>query len=149
MAILQNYSSDIHVYINANKHPFIGYGSEFRPIHVIKALLLYHCSWPSFANQLQQGSKWPLTTLLELDRLAKNIEFIKRGNHKSAITHLSVLHDIIQNKVKQGWMIHVPLTSLNSIPSSEIATVGIDNKQFKFHPDGTKNPNTDLHMNIP
>jgi hypothetical protein len=140
MAILRNYSNDIHVYINANKHSFMGYGSEFRPIQVIEPLILHHRSWPSFANQLQQGSKWPLASISESDRLAKNIEFIKRGNHKSAVTHYSVLHDIIQKEVTQGWMIPIPLTSINSIPNSEIAPVGIDNKQFKVLPDGTKTP---------
>lgn len=56
MTILRHHSNDIHVYINANKHSFMGNGSEFRLLQVIEPLL-HHRSWPSFANQLQQGSK--------------------------------------------------------------------------------------------
>jgi hypothetical protein len=61
MNILCSYTNSVHLYINANKHSFMGYGSEFRPIHIIERLLMHHRSWPSFLNQLQQGSKWPLT----------------------------------------------------------------------------------------
>ncbi len=103
-------------------------------------LLLHHRSWPSLLNQLQQGSKWPLTNISETDRKAKNIEFIKWGNHKSAITNQTVLRDIIQKEVQQGWMIPIPVDYINDIPHSEIAPVGIDNKQFKTHPDGSKTP---------
>jgi hypothetical protein len=83
----------------------MGYGSEFRPIHIIEPLLLHHHSWPSFVNQLKQGSKWSLLNISESDRKAKNIEFIQRGNHKSAITYHTILRDIIQKEVRQGWMI--------------------------------------------
>jgi hypothetical protein len=35
-------------------------------------------------------------------------------------------------------MIPIPIDCINDIPHSEIAPVGIDNKQFKVHPDGSK-----------
>ena len=140
MNILRGYTNSVHLYINANKHSFMGYGSEFHPIHIIERLLMHHRSWPSFLNQLQQGSKWPLTSISESDRKAKNTEFIQRGNHKSAITHHSILRDIIQKKVRQGWMIPIPIDCINELPHSEIAPVGIDDSQFKVHPDGSKTP---------
>lgn len=37
-------------------------------------------------------------------------------------------------------MIPIPLQNVNDIPNSEIAPVGIDCKQFKLHPDGSKSP---------
>ena len=55
LAVLRRHSNDINAYINANKYSFLGYGSEFRPIHIIEPLLLHHRSWPSFSNQLKQG----------------------------------------------------------------------------------------------
>jgi hypothetical protein len=128
---------NIHQYINNNKNSITCYGSEFRPIHIIEPLLMHHHSWPSFANQLQQGSKWPLLSS-ETDQKAKNDEFIKRGNHKSAITHHTILRDIIQKEVRQGWMIPIPIHFINEIPHSEIAPVGMDDKQIKTLPDGSK-----------
>jgi hypothetical protein len=120
------------------KGSIMSYGSEFRPLHVIEPLLMHHHSWPSFMNQLIQGSRWPLLPISEPDRKAKNDKFIKRGNPKSAITHHSVLRDIIQKEVRQGWMIPIPIHYINKIPHSEIAPVGIDDKQIKSLPDGSK-----------
>jgi hypothetical protein len=138
MIILQQYNNNIHQYISANKNSIMSYGSEFRRIHILEPLLMHHRSWPSLSNQLQQGSKWPLLAVSETDRKMKNIEFIKRGNHKSAVKYHSVLRDIIQKEVHQGWMVPIPISFINDLPNSEIAPVGIDDKQFKIHPDGSK-----------
>jgi hypothetical protein len=128
----------IHLCIENNKNSIMSYGAEFRQINIIKPLLLHHRSWPSFTNQLQQGSKWPLLSLTENDRKEKNVEFIKRGNYKSASTYHSVLKDIIQKEDRQGWMIPLPIHFINEIPHSEITPVRIDNKQFNVHQDGSK-----------
>jgi hypothetical protein len=138
MAILQSFNNNLHDYILANKNSFMSYGSEFRPYHVLEPLLLHHRSWPSLSKQLQEGSKWPLSTLTDEDRLSKNREFISHGNHQSAKKHHLVLNNIISNEVLQGWMIPLPITYINQIPNSEIASVGIDDKQFKTNPDGSK-----------
>ncbi len=133
-------ANDLHTYITANKHSFMGYGSEFRPKRLLETLLLHHRSWPSLSLQLSKGSSWPLSPISEEDRKTKNLEFIARGNHKSAITHHNVLRSIIDKEVKQGWMIPIPLHYVNEIPNSELAPVGIDNKQYKLQADGTKVP---------
>jgi len=44
----------------------------------------------------------------------------------------------LDKEVKQGWMIPVPLHFINKIPDAELAPVGIDDKQFKVLPDGSK-----------
>jgi hypothetical protein len=83
---LRKHGNDLHTYIISNKHSFMGYGSEFRPQYFLEELLLHHRSWPSLLSQLTKGSSWPLSPISEKDRKAKNLEFIARGNHKSAVT---------------------------------------------------------------
>jgi len=110
----------------------MGYGSEFRPKHLLESLLLHHRSWPSLLAQLSRGSSWPLSPISEEDRKAKNLEFIARGNHKSAVTNQNVLKSIIDKEVSQGWMIPIPLHFINEIPQSEIAPVGtLNNINYK------------------
>jgi hypothetical protein len=75
---------------------------------------------------------------VDSERIAKNSAVIERGNHKSAIKNLSALQEIMTKEVKQGWMLPVPLHFINHIPHSEIAPVGIDSKQYKCLPDGTR-----------
>jgi len=93
---------------------------------------------PTRDTELTRGSLWPLKPIADIERLQKNREFINRGNHKSAIKHMTVLTDILEKEVQQGWMIPVPLDYIQEIPGSELAPVGIDDKQFKTLIDGSK-----------
>lgn len=68
---LHTYNDCIHSYINANKHFFTGYGSEFRPWSHLKPLLLHHQNWLTLLQQLQNGSKWPLQPISDSDRCTK------------------------------------------------------------------------------
>jgi hypothetical protein len=99
---------------------------------------MHHVNWIPLVTILTKGSTWPLTPIENTDRVQKNNEFIIRGNHKSANTYLNTLKEILEKDVNQGWMIPIPLKYLNKIPDSELAPVGIDDKQFKILPDGSK-----------
>jgi len=99
---------------------------------------MHHVNWIPLVTMLTKGSTWPLTPIENTERVQKNNEFIIRGNHKSANTYLNTLKEILEKDVNQGWMIPIPLKYLNEIPDSELAPVGIDDKQFKILPDGSK-----------
>lgn len=43
----------------------------------------------------------------------KNKELLLRGNHKSAAKHATVLTDILDKEVCQGWMFPVPISSVS------------------------------------
>ncbi len=140
MRVLQKYNNNLDDYITANKNTFMSYGSEFCPLAHLEPLLLHHRSWPYLSLQLEKGSVWPLKTLSESDRIQKNIEFISRGNNKSAITYQDVFKSVVQKKIHQGWMVPLPLHFTKEIPGSEPAPIGIDDKQFKCLPEGSKIP---------
>ncbi len=66
-----------------------------------------------------------------LDRIAKNSEFITRGNHKSAKKYDSELCKTIEKELKQGWMFPLPLNYISSLKHGELAPVGMDDKQWQ------------------
>jgi hypothetical protein len=111
--LLEEYNFNMQEVLEAHCHSFMGYGSEFRPVHMIEPLLLHHQNWSYLKLQLQQGSKWPLKELLEKDRLEKNLEFIRRENHKSAVTRHQALKDIVTKEISQGLMIPLQIQCKN------------------------------------
>jgi hypothetical protein len=60
------------------------------------------------------------------ERIAKNNEFITRGNHKSAEKYFHEYEKIVLSKVSQGWMLPLPLNYINELVNGELAPVGID-----------------------
>jgi hypothetical protein len=138
MNLLQRHNNDLQSYIIYNKGTYISFGSEFRSPELLEPLLLHHPNWRRFRDLLTQGSSWPLSDLSEEDRLAKNKEFIARGNHKSAITYESKLHKTILQEISQGWMFPLQLTYISTLKHGELAPVGIDDTQWSELPDGSK-----------
>jgi hypothetical protein len=79
-----------------------------------------------------------LLPISNVDRIAKNKEFIARGNHKSAVKYEKELMDIIKSEIKQGWMIPLPTHYINELQHEELAPVGIDDKVWVELEDETK-----------
>jgi hypothetical protein len=49
-----------------------------------------------------------LTPVTKTDRLAKNKELIKRGNHKSALKYTAELHKTLEKEIQEGWVVPLP-----------------------------------------
>jgi len=79
-----------------------------------------------------------LDPLSEEDRLAKNNEFILRGNHKSAKIYEEELLKTIIQEVKWGWMLPLPLSYISNLRHGELAPVGMDDAQWSELPDGSR-----------
>jgi hypothetical protein len=138
MEQFQKHGNSIKTYIASITGTFINYGSEFRPPSQLEPLLLHHPNWPKCKDLLSKGSKWQLHELSEPDRIAKNEEFIQRGNHNSAIKYNEVYHSTILQEVQRGWMVPIPLSYINTLQHGELAPVGIDDSQGSILPDGSK-----------
>jgi hypothetical protein len=93
MKQLQKQRDSIKLFIDSVVGTFINYGSEFRPPSILEPLLMHHPNWPKCKELLSKGSKWPLHDLPDSDCIAKNKEFIKRGNHKSALKYNDIYHE--------------------------------------------------------
>ncbi len=79
MHLLQTHGDSIQNLISTYPGSSLSPGSEFRPVDVLKPLLLHHHSWPQVSAILSLGSCWPLLPITDSDRKAKNNEFIQRG----------------------------------------------------------------------
>jgi hypothetical protein len=95
MKELRKYGNDLHTYITSNKHSFMGYGSEFRPKHVLEKKNITPQKLAIIIIQLTRGSSWPLSSIPEEDRKAKNLEFIARGNHVKLLCPVRVVSNCL------------------------------------------------------
>ena len=138
MLILRQHGNSIQNLILHCPNSILSPGSEFRPVEVLEPLFLHHCNWPIIKRILESGSLWPLDPISDHDRIAKNNEFIKRGNHKSAIKYEAEYDKIIQAEVNQGWMFPIPLYYINYLHHGELAPVGIDDKVWSEQSDGSR-----------
>lgn len=137
MKILQFHNNSIQNVLDAYQGLFISPGSEFRPPYLLEKLFMHHHNWWAISKSLSQGSQWPLRPLLDSGRIAKNNEFISRGNHKSALKYGEEYVKIIEAGISQGWMFPLPLEYINSLSHGELAPVSIDDKVWSERPDGT------------
>jgi hypothetical protein len=135
--ILQSYNNDLSMLLDDHQDSILNYGSEFRSTTVLEHLLLHHYRWPKLYQLLSRGSNWKLHDIDDSLRKQKNLEFINRGNHKSAIKHADVLSDTLLKEIAHGWMIPFPLNYVNNIKHAEIAPVGIA-EQWQPNPDGSR-----------
>ncbi len=138
MNLLRLHGNCLQTLIISSPGTIISPGSEFRPADVLDPLFLHHHNWPKAKAILLQGSIWPLLPLPNDVRIAKNREFITRGNHKSAITYEEEFTKIILSEVSQGWTIPLPLHYINELKHGELAPVGIDDKVWVEQADGSK-----------
>ena len=100
--VLEQFDSDINNLIQAHPNSILSYSSEFRPSKALKPLLCYHPRWRKFQHLLDHGSSWPVTSIDDATRIAKNNELITRGNHASALTYSDILDASLAKEVKQG-----------------------------------------------
>jgi hypothetical protein len=135
--ILQSYNNNISALLEDHGNSILRQGSEFRPVFILEPLLLHHFRWPKLKQLLTKGSNWPLRPIDDNTRKQKNLEFISRGNHKSAIKHEDILSEILLKEIAQGWMIPLPLSYIHSIDHAELAPVGIA-EQWQPNQDGSR-----------
>jgi hypothetical protein len=109
MSILKSHGNSIQNLIAAYPHSFISPGLEFCPAHLLEKLFMHHHNWHLIQKSLSGGSKWPLLPIEDKERVARNIEFIARENHKSALKYEDEYIKIVEAEINQGWMFPLPL----------------------------------------
>ena len=74
---------------------------------------------------LSKGAKFPLSRLNNKRRLEDLKCAIKRGNHKSAKTHHTILNKMVSTEVQQGFQLPVTVDTLFKIPHAVVAPYGV------------------------
>jgi hypothetical protein len=138
MEVLKAHGNSIQNLITTHPTSFLNPGSEFRPEELLERLFMHHHNWLLIQKSLTRGSVWPLREIPNEERIKKNIEFIARGNHKSALKYQEEFIKIIKAEIERGWMFPLPLHYVNTLTHGELAPVGIDDKVWADFPDGSK-----------
>lgn len=123
--VLQRYHSNIGLAIDAQSSSPLGYGSKFRPIHLLRPLLQLHPYWTKFESLLTQGSDWPLRPILESERHSDVEEALLFGNHKEATQNPTLLRSLIIDDVTHGFALPLPLEKIHQIKGVLLAPLNI------------------------
>lgn len=123
--VLKRFEMNLETAIDAQQNSPVGYGSEFRPIHILKPLLQHHPYWNHIQRLLSKGSDWPLSPIDEQQRQVDLKEAIAFGNHKGAETNTSLLTTLIEDDVTHGHLLPLPLGKIHRIPGAIISPMNI------------------------
>ena len=122
---LERYGFNLGVAIEANSSSPLGYGSEFRPVHVLEPIFECHPNWNRLKSLLTFGSKWPLDDLSDEMRKSDLAEALTFGNHKGASSQPELLRQLIEKDVIHGFGLVIPLATVNCIPGALLAPMNI------------------------
>ena len=122
---LERYGFNLGVAIEANSSSPLGYGSKFRPVHVLEPLFDHHPNWNRLKSLLTVGSKWPLDELSVEMRRSDLAEALAFGNHKGASSQPELLRQLIEKDITHGFGLVIPLSAVNCIPGALLAPMKI------------------------
>ena len=124
-AVLKLYGFHLGAAIEANSTSPLGYGSEFRPVHVLKPLFECHPNWNRLKSLLTVGSKWPLDKLDDDMRKSDLTTALTFGNHKGASSQPELLRQLIEKDITHGFALVIPLSTVKCIPGALLAPMNI------------------------
>ena len=113
--VLQQFGGDLGRAIAAQSSSPLGYGSEFRPRHLLSPLLQYHPYWEKFESLLTHGSDWPLANIDDGSRAKDVSEALEFGNHKRATENPDLLTSLILDDVIHGFTLPLPLHKITRL----------------------------------
>ena len=101
------------------------YGSEFKSTAALEQLLQRHPRWQAMKDKLENGASFPAEEISEQERVNDLVERLQRGNHKSAERNADFLASALKKEIAKGWLLPLPASEALSIPSVELAPMGV------------------------
>jgi len=92
---LKNFGHDLSKLIPSFKDNVISPGSEFRDLILLDPLVNSHKYWKLFVDISKNGISIPFKPITEEQRLEDLEASLLRGNHKSALTRLDLLEELV------------------------------------------------------
>ena len=123
--IFKYFDYDIDKLIEAFPNSDLSYSSKFRPTSILKPLLSKYYCWDTLCDFLNNGFDASFRSLSNSQRLLDVQAAIKRGNHKSAIKHLSHLRSSIKKKVHTGFQFPFRIEDIPKIKGVAYAPYGV------------------------
>ena len=124
---LEQMQWDVHRATQTPNGTILSYGSEFRDITHIEALMKYHPDFNLIQNIIVEGAQYPLEKIEENDRLADLNFHLARGNHQSALTSDNniALKKAFQKELDAQWAIPLSPSCIKLIPGASITPLGV------------------------
>ena len=93
---LSDHDLDLSKALLAQKGSPLDYGSEFKPVGVLKPLFRHHPNWCRMEKILKEGSEWPMEDISPRDRTSDLKEALSFGNHKGASNNKELLKNLVE-----------------------------------------------------
>ena len=93
--LLQHHGYDLASTLQQQQHSPLAPGSEFKAVQILHQLCHRHPLWQRLQQYLTYGVDYSWATITDDVRLSNLTAAIKRGNHKSASDHPSVLQCLV------------------------------------------------------
>ena len=123
--LLKSNGFDLHSLLNPKEHCVTNYGSEFKAVEDLQALLKRHPRWEAMKSRLSRGCEFPVKPIDD-DTRRKDVEgALARGNHRSALKHENHLAESMIKETKKGWNLLLLEEHARHIPGLEMAPMGV------------------------
>jgi hypothetical protein len=123
--ILQAHNYDLASAIRSDGNSPLSFGSEFRPVEVLKPLLGIHPLWPRLEDLLLRGSHFSAEPLPNATCLLQATAALDYGNHKGATKAKDKLCSLLNDDVTHGFNLPLPLSLMRSIPGLLLSPMNI------------------------
>jgi hypothetical protein len=125
---LSDHDLDLSKALLAQKGSPLDYGSEFKPVGVLKPLFRHHPNWCRMEKILKEGSEWPMEDISPRDRTSDLKEALSFGNHKGASNNKELLKKLVEKDILHGYGLVLPLDKMELIPGVLMAPMNITNQ---------------------
>ncbi len=125
MILMHKFGGDLHEALRTQQGSPLQYGSEFKPVSILALIFENHPTWNKMMILLTEGSTWPLSPIVEHDRLLDINDALAFGNHKGANQQPELLRKLINDDVTRGFALPFPLYKIKKIPGVLIAPLNI------------------------
>lgn len=116
---------DIDKIIKSKSRTVCSPGSEFRSIQVLDTFMSKHENWPHVRKIITEGaSNHFIKEYSDVDRMEENEALIEYNNHKGARENVELVSNAINEDVKRGFAIVLPIGSEKVIPGAMVNAVG-------------------------
>ena len=137
--ILESHGYDIHAALHSDPSSPLFVGAEFRPESILRPIFGWHPFWHNMRSHIYDGVTYPLQPISEEDRLQDLDEAIAYGNHKSARKEKAFMMAELNNEVKRGWQLPIPVKTIHKFPGAVVSPMGCAH-HMKLQPDGSRKP---------
>jgi hypothetical protein len=129
--LLLHFKGNLQDAIDADGNSCLSPSTEFRQLEFIQPLLDLHEDGQKLVDIVSQGVSYPMRSDIDYTeelRISDVKAAIAQGNNKSTSGHDKLIQSKYKTEVERGWMMPIPLQTINAIEGLGITPIGIANQ---------------------